>query len=127
MSYRIDRVNEEIKKELSLLIANEIKDYRIRDAIITIVKVDCSRDFNYAKVYISVLGDEKKRDEAAKALNDAKGFLRRGLGQVLKTFHTPELKFIADDTLEYGAKINEILKGLDIKDSGDDNGSNSSN
>ncbi|NMC57342.1 MAG: 30S ribosome-binding factor RbfA [Eubacteriaceae bacterium] len=115
MSYRVDRVNEEIKKELSRLIREEINDYRIKDKMISIVGVDCSADFKYAKVYISMIEGKQARDEAAAALNNAKGFLRKELGKVLKTYNTPQITFISDDTLEYGMKINELLKNIDKK------------
>ena len=115
MAYRVDRVNEEIKRELSRLIRDELNDYRIKDKMISIVKVDTSNDFKYAKVYISMIEGKKARDEAAEALNNAKGFLRRELGKVLKTYNTPQITFISDDTLEYGMKINEMLRNIDKK------------
>jgi ribosome-binding factor A len=83
--------------------------------MISIVKVDCSADFKFAKVYISMIEGKQARDEAAKALNNAKGFLRKELGKVLKTYNTPQITFISDDTLEYGMKINELLKNIDKK------------
>ncbi len=115
MSYRVDRINEEIKKELSRLIRDEVNDYRIKDRMVSIVKVDCSNDFKFAKVYISVIEGKEVRDEVTNALNNAKGFLRRELGKVLKTYNTPQITFISDDTLEYGIKINKLLKELDKK------------
>lgn len=111
----MNRINEEIKKELSGLIREEINDYRIKDKMISIVKVDCSADFKYAKVYISMIEGKQARDEAAAALNNAKGFLRKELGKALKTYNTPQITFISDDTLEYGMKIDELLKNIDKK------------
>jgi len=115
LSYRVDRINEEIKKELSRLIREDINDYRIKDKMVSIVGVDCSADFKYAKVYISMIEGKKARDEAAAVLNNAKGFLRKELGKVMKTYNTPQITFISDDTLEYGMKINEMLKNIDKK------------
>lgn len=115
MAYRVDRINEEIKKELSRLIRDEVNDYRIKGKMISIVRVDCSNDFKFAKVYISVVEGKEARDEATSALNNAKGFLRKELGKVLETYNTPQLMFISDDTIEYGLKINKLLKELDKK------------
>lgn len=115
MAYRVDRINEEIKRELSRLIREEIKDYRVQGKMVSIVRVESSSDFKLAKVYISVLEGKKERDEVAEALNLAKGYLRKELGKRLKTFNTPQITFISDDTLEYGVKMNTLISELNKK------------
>lgn len=115
MAHRVDRVNEEIKRELSRLIREEVKDYRLQGRMVSIVKVDSSNDFKIAKVYISVLEGKEARDEVTEALNGAKGYLRRELGKRLKTYHTPQINFVSDDTLEYGIKMNVLISELNKK------------
>lgn len=106
-SNRIGRINEEIRKELSALLRT-VKDPRVAEAMLTITHVDTTTDLRQCRVYISVLNckDEK---ELMKGLKSAAGFLRRELGSRVDLRYTPELFFIADDSIAYGAYILDML------------------
>lgn len=112
MSNRISRTNEDIQRVLSTLI-RQVKDPRVNQGMLSIVRVETTGDLRYAKVYLSVLGmtDEK---ELKKGLKSASGWLRRELGQSLSLRYTPELVFEVDHSIERGAHINRIISGLDI-------------
>ena len=106
-SNRIGRINEEIQRELSGLLRT-VKDPRVADALLTITHVDTTTDLRQCRVYISALNckDEK---ELMKGLKSAAGFLRRELGSRVDLRYTPELFFIADDSIAYGAHILDML------------------
>ena len=106
-SNRIGRINEEIRKELSALLRT-VKDPRVTEAMLTITHVDTTTDLRQCRVYISALNckDEK---ELMKGLKSAAGFLRRELGSRVDLRYTPELFFIADDSIAYGAHILDML------------------
>ena len=112
MSKSILRINEDIHRELSALLRN-IKDPRVTQGMISITAVDTSSDLGQAKVYLSVYGMQNQ-SELNKGLKSASGHLRYELGRALKLRHTPQLKFILDESLERGANINTILTGLDV-------------
>ena len=107
MSDRIDKVNEQVLQALSALVRT-LKDPRLNH-FYSLTHVDVSRDFRFAKVYVSVLANEREARECLKGLSSAAGFLRRELGRALPLHHTPELTFLWDHSMEHGAKINELL------------------
>ncbi len=107
-SNRISRVNEEIQKELSASFRT-LKDPRVQGGMVTITHVDTTPDLRYARVYVSVL-DKTQEKDVIKGLKSAGGFLRRALGNALRLRYTPELQFVADDSIEYGAHILELLR-----------------
>ena len=107
-SNRIGRINEEIRKELSALLRT-VKDPRVAEAMLTITHVDTTGDLRYSKGYISVL-DKTQEKDVLKGLKSASGFWRRELGRSLQLRYTPELQFIADDSIAYGAHILEVLR-----------------
>ena len=107
---RTDRISEEVKRELSAVV-RELKDPRI-PMMTTAVSVRVTKDLKFAKAYISVLGSEEAKKGALAALKSASGFIRREIGHRLNLRNTPEFTFVADDSIEYGAHINEILKDL---------------
>ena len=113
-SNRIGRINEEVQKELASLIRN-LKDPRVQDTMISITHVEVTPDLRYAKVYASFLQDDKAK-EALKGLKSASGYLRRELGRALQLRYTPELQFIADDSIQYGAHILEVLRKVEVED-----------
>jgi len=114
MSYdRIDRVSEEVKRELASLI-RELKDPRIPE-FITIVAVKVTKDFKFAKAYISIMGEKEAKDNAIKGLNSASGFIRREIGQRLQLRYTPEFTFVLDNSIEYGAHISKVLSDMEKK------------
>ncbi|MGP0583785.1 30S ribosome-binding factor RbfA [Paenibacillus timonensis] len=104
---RTGRVGEQIKKELSVLIQSELKDPRI--GFVTVTGVDVTSDLSQAKVYLSVFGDEEKKNESLKALEKATGFLRTEIGKRIRLRHTPELIFKIDESIAYGSRIEKIL------------------
>jgi len=109
--YRRGRINEEMQKELTVIL-RRVKDPRVSDAFISITAADCTADLKYAKIYYSAMGGDKK--EIAKGLKAASGFIRRELASSLNLRMTPELTFVPDDSVAYGAPIAKILSGLEI-------------
>lgn len=111
-SNRIGRINEEIQRELSSLLRT-VKDPRLQSSLFTITNVDTTGDLRYTKVYISAL-DKSQEKEMMKGLRSAAGYLRRELGMALRLRYTPELQFIADDSIQQGAHILEMLRDPDV-------------
>lgn len=107
-SNRIGRINEEIQKQLASDLRN-LKDPRVQGTMISITHVETTPDLRYAKVYVSFL-EEQKAKEALKGLKSASGYLRRELGHRLNLRYTPELQFLSDDSIAYGAHILEVLR-----------------
>ena len=106
--YRIDRVSEDIKRELAAII-RELKDPRVRDVMLTVVNVEVSSDASFAKVYVSAMEGIETAQLAVKGLTSATGYIRREVGKRLHLRHTPELKFVADDSIEKGMSIAKML------------------
>lgn len=119
-SNRIGRINEEIRKELSALLRT-VKDPRVSEGMLTITRVDTTNDLRYARVYVSTL-DKSREQDVLKGLKSAAGFLRRELGHTLQLRYTPELQFIADDSIQHGAHILEILRQVEKQDEARDGG-----
>lgn len=115
---RTDRIEEEIKKIVGTLIDNGIKDPRV-NGLISVTKVDVSKDMKYCKIYVSMLGTKDVK-EALEGLESAKGVVRKEIGDKIRTFNTPEVKFVYDDSMEYGQHIEEVLSTLDIKHDDDE-------
>ena len=114
--HRRGRINDEMQKEIANAL-REVKDPRVSSAFISITGVDATPDLKYAKVYYSVLsGDDK---EIAKALRSAAGFIRGVLAKHLNLRMTPELTFIKDSSIAYGAHISKILSGIEISEESD--------
>lgn len=107
-SNRINRINEEIQRELSALMRT-LKDPRLQNGLVSVTRVDTTGDLRYARVYISVL-DKSTEKDVMRGLRSAAGYLRRELGHSLQLRYTPELQFIADDSIAYGAHILEVLR-----------------
>ena len=108
---RIDRISEEVKKELSMII-RELKDPRLSKAVVSVVNVNVTKDLKFAKAFISVLGNEEIQKGAMDALKSAAGFIRKEVGHRINLRNTPEFTFVLDNSIEYGAHINEVLKNL---------------
>ncbi len=107
--YRIDRISEDIRRELISLI-RELKDPRVMGKMLTVVSVRVSNDLGYAKVYISSINGVGEAKEACAGLRSASGYLRRRLGNSLHLRKAPELTFVADDSIQKGMEIFEKLK-----------------
>ncbi len=118
-SIKNTRINAEVMKVLANLIRGEIKDPRIAP-MTCVTDVEVAPDLKTCKVYISVLGDETKREETMEGLRNAEGFMRRQLASTLNLRNTPELKFISDTSTEYGmamsAKIDEVMAPIHERD-----------
>lgn len=107
-SKRSLKVAELIREEVSRIILNEIKDPKIRMTSVTRVLI--SPDLKIAKIYLNILGEAKDREPVLQAIEHAKAFIRYQLGQNLSLRYVPELRFFYDDTLEYVANIENLIK-----------------
>lgn len=105
---RIDKINEEVKREVSQVI-RELKDSRI-PIMTSVVSVAVTNDLRYAKVYVSVMGDDKTKQRALQGLKSATGFVHREMRKRVQLRMTPEFIFELDNSIEHGAYINELLK-----------------
>ena len=97
-------------------IFRQLKDPRVKDAFLSIIRVDVTNDLSYCTVYVSAIEGLERSKQACKGLDSASGFIRRELGMRLKLRHVPSLIFKATDSIEYSANISKILNDLDIKD-----------
>lgn len=113
MGIRPERVQVAIKREISRIIHEELKDPRL--GFITITRVDITSDLRYARIYFSVLGEDKAKQQSLEGLKRATGYIRRLIGQRLKFRFVPEIVFRLDDSVEYSIaleeKLNQLQKG----------------
>lgn len=107
---RKNRVGEAIKKELGQIFQQELKDPRI--GFVTVTGVEMSGDLQLATVYITVWGGDETKEETLKALAKAKGFIRTEIGRRIQLRHTPELIFKFDHSIEYGNRIEQLLREI---------------
>lgn len=118
--HRIERTTEDIKRELTAIF-RELKDPRVQDVFLSIVRVEVTNDLSYCTVQVSAIEGLDKAKDAVKGLKSAAGFIRRELGHRLKLRHVPELIFNATDSIEYSANISRILGSLDISEDEEEN------
>ena len=109
-SYLLDRTSEDIMRELTAILRH-VKDPRV-SGMLSIVRVEVTNDMSYAKVYISAMEGLEAAKSAVKGLTSAQGFIRHELGTALHLRHTPELRFVADDSIAYSAGIAKTLLDL---------------
>lgn len=109
MSIKTERIADNIQKEIGYILNLEVRDDDIK--FVTITDVQVTNDLSFAKVYFTVLDDNKK-ESTKKALNDASGFIRRELSKRVEIRHIPELKFIYDESIDYGKNIENIIDSL---------------
>ena len=107
--YRQGRINDEVQKEMAMIV-REIKDPRVSGKMICVTAAEVTPDLKFAKIYYSVMGGDKK--EVAQGLKAASGFIRRQIAQKLNLRITPELTFVEDTSIAYGAKIEKIISGF---------------
>ncbi len=108
MSYqRIDRISEEVRREIDAIIREELNDPRIGGTF-SVTRAEVTGDLRYAKIYVSVLENEK-REELLEALKNARGYIRKSLGRRMIIRYAPELIFISDKNIEYGVHIAKVL------------------
>lgn len=108
---RIDKINEEVRREVAEVIRS-LKDSRI-PMMTSVVAVNVTKDLRYAKVYVSVMGDEATKKKAIEGLKSAAGFVRREMGRRVDLRYTPEFIFELDRSIEHGAHINDLLRGAE--------------
>ncbi len=107
---RSDRVAEAIKREVSELIARDVKDPRVH--FTTITDVELTDDLRFAKIFVSVMGTDQEKDETLEGLTHAMGFLRSEIGARIRLRFTPEIRFVLDRSLDNAFHIEELLQGL---------------
>ena len=106
---RTDRVADQIQRELAQLIAHQVKDPRV--GMVTITGVDVTREFDHAKIHITVMGaDEEAIKETLTGLRAAAGFLRRELGRAIRIRTIPQLHFMYDESIEYGVRLSSLIE-----------------
>ncbi|HJC38201.1 MAG: 30S ribosome-binding factor RbfA [Mediterraneibacter sp.] len=120
-SIKNTRVNAEVLRELSNILRSGIKDPRVAP-MTSVVAVEVAPDLKTCKAYISVLGDEKMQQDTIRGLQSAEGYIRRELARTINMRNTPEIRFIVDQSIEYGVniskKIDEVTR--DLKDGADE-------
>ena len=109
---RTDRIEEEIKKVASHVIDQELNDPRLT-GLISITKVSVTKDLKYCKIFVSILGAQDLA-ETMTALKSGAGIVRKAIGDNIRMHSVPEVKFVFDDSLEYGEKIQKMIKDLNI-------------
>lgn len=114
-SVKNTRINGEVLKELSNIIRGEIKDPRI-NPMTSVVAVEVAPDLKTCKAYISVLGDEKSQKDTITGLKSAEGYIRRELARTVNLRNTPEIKFILDQSIEYGINMSKLIDEVTKKD-----------
>lgn len=112
--YKSGRITSDIKMMLAEIL-RDVKDPRV-SKLLSIVKVDVSGDLSYATVYVSAIEGYEKTVESVKALKNAAGYIRRELGARLTLRKVPELRFIADNSIEKSTEISKIINSFDKKD-----------
>lgn len=117
-SNRIERINEQILKELSDLLRG-LKDPRVQDTMISITRVETTSDLRYAKIFVSFLEADRAADAMA-GLRSASGYLRRELGRRIQLRYTPELQWTLDDSITYGAHMLALINSLEVPDDDSD-------
>ena len=109
MSIKTQRIASNIVKEISYILAYEVKDNDIK--FVTVTDCKLTTDLSYAKIYVTVL-DNNKKETTLKALKDASGFIRKELAERIDIRHIPELEFVYDESIEYGKKIEDLIEKI---------------
>ena len=114
-SIKNTRINGEVMRELSNIIRGEIKDPRI-NPLTSVVAVEVAPDLKSCKAYISVLGDEQSQKDTLAGLKSAEGFIRRELARSINLRNTPQIRFILDQSIEYGVNMSKLIDEVNRKD-----------
>lgn len=116
-NYRRGRINDEMQRAVAEII-RDVKDPRVSGAFISITGAEVTPDLKYAKIFFSALGvtDAESKKEIAKGLKSSAGFIRKQIAQKLNLRITPELTFIEDTSIKYGAHISKLLSGITFSD-----------
>lgn len=110
--YRMDRTSEDIMRELTAILRT-VKDPRVAGVMLSIVRVEVTNDMSYATVYISAMEGMDAAQKAVEGLKSAAGYMRHALGEALRLRHVPELRFVADDSIAYSARIAQTLADIE--------------
>jgi ribosome-binding factor A len=109
-SKRTARIGEAIREEISSILLQEINDPRIQ--FVSITRVEVSADLQHAKVYVSILGSDQKREEAFEGLKSARGYIQKKLGKKIRLRYMPEITFKMDTSIDHGMHIFELLQKM---------------
>jgi len=115
---RARRVAEQIKKEVGQIISMEMKDPRLA-ALTSVTDVQVSRDLRYATIYISVYGTPEQQEETMQTISRASGFIRSEIGRRIRLRYTPEITIAQDQSMDYGSRIDRVLKTLQDEKNGE--------
>ena len=118
-SIKNTRINSEVQRELANIIRGEIKDPRIHP-LTSVVTVEVAPDLKTCKAYISVLGDQEAQEKTLEGLNSAVGYIRRQLARNLNLRNTPEIRFIMDQSIEYGVHMSKLINENHVEESRED-------
>lgn len=122
MRIRPEKVAHRMRREVAEILQQRLRDPRL-SAMVSVTDVEVSHDLSFAKIYVTVLGDETERERTMKALANAAGFVRRELGSRLGLREVPEVRFLYDDSLDRGARVDELLRriesGKPVEDEGE--------
>ncbi|MDN5346690.1 MAG: ribosome-binding factor [Clostridia bacterium] len=110
MDLRVRRIAEQMKKEIAQILQDELKDPRV--GFVTVTEVELSTDLRYAKVYVSIYGDEEAKKQSLEGLSKATGFIRREIGKRISLRHTPEIVFRFDESIERGDRIARLISQI---------------
>ncbi len=114
---RTARISSEVKREISKIIVNDLNDPRLTiDAMVSVTDVEVTNDLSYADVYISVLGDEKNKDDVMEALDQATGYIKILIGERMRLRTMPEFRFKFDESIERGAYMDKLIAETIAKD-----------
>ncbi len=105
---RLGRISEEVRRVVSEIIANDLKDPRV-NYMTTVTKAEVTRDLRYAKIYVSVLGDDREKRETIKGLENAKGFIRSEISSKIELRYAPEPMFYLDESIEQGIYMSKLI------------------
>lgn len=105
---RTVRISEEMKREISSIIQGELKDPRL-SRLISVTNVNVTKDLRYAKVFVSIMGNDEEKKNAIDGLKSAAGFIRREVGHRIQLRYTPEIQFELDNSIEHGAYISKLI------------------
>ena len=114
-SRRVEKLAALLKREVSELLVNGIRDERIHQAMITITSVEVSGDLQHAKIFVSLYGEDQKKANAILCLDEAKGFIRAELARRLQMRRSPEIVFKIDKSMTKGSAVLDLLTSLEIE------------
>ena len=117
---RVSRIASMIKREVSQLLMNEIKDDRVGAGMVSVTDVDVSGDLQHAKIFVSIYGTPEAKTETMQGLKASTGFVRRELSQRIRLRRSPEIIFLEDTSIERGDRMLNLLKSIEIKPSEDE-------